>query len=136
MLRHLIAQSDPGNAAKAAPFSGSTGRLALVSTLPPTPGMPERRVEVVLAQEDHLLVLRWRPHLHAQSLRPPPPFTEVALLHDLARLDLAYWAPANGWSATWSSTELPELVRIRLAFQDPARRRWADIVVAPELQQP
>jgi general secretion pathway protein J len=135
-LRHMVAQADPGTEAKAAPFAGGPARLAMVSRLPPLPGLPEHRVEAVLALEGQRLVLRWRPHLHARPLRPPPPFAETTLLRDLARMDLAYWSPATGWTSAWSAAELPAMVRIRLAFRDSSRRRWSDIVAAPELRRP
>jgi general secretion pathway protein J len=135
-LRHLIAQMDPGSESKPTPFSASSGRLAFVSTLPGMPGAPARRVEAVLMVDDrHRLVLRWRPYMHAERLRLPP-FTETELLRGVDRLDLAFWQRDSGWSVAWQSADLPALVRIRLAFVQPVQRRWPDIVAAPGLDRP
>ena len=140
ILRHLIARMDPGTQTRPAPFAAGPGRLAFVSSLPAPPGQPERRVEAMLSLDEGrrgLLVLRWRPYLHARPLRPQP-FAEAGLLRGVSGIEFAFWnqAGGGGWSAGWSGIGLPPLVRVRLAFAPPGRRHWPDIVAAPGLDRP
>ena len=135
-LRQLIAQAHPGTATKPAAFSADYGRLAFVSLLPELPGMSARPVEVLLLVDGQgRLVLRWRPYLNAQRLRPAA-FTDTPLLHGVASMELNFWRADHGWTAGWDAAELPALVRIRLAFQQPGLMQWPDLVVAPGLDRP
>jgi general secretion pathway protein J len=136
-LRHLIEHTDPGNEVDPPEFTASSDRLAFISRLPDMSGMATNRVEAGLGVDSHhRLVLRWRPYLHAKRLRPPQ-FTETELLGGVASMELSFWLPGGGgWTSNWTAAELPALVRIRLAFTDPAQRRWPDIVAAPDLDRP
>ncbi|MBV8521962.1 MAG: hypothetical protein JOY71_07535 [Acetobacteraceae bacterium] len=135
-LRHLIANIDPGNETQHARFSAAHDRLVFFSTLPELPGIPTRQVEAALIVDGyHRLVLRWRPYLHAEYLRAPPPFTETELLRGVDRMELAFWGP-SGWASAWAEPELPRLIRVRLTLSPSARRRWPDIIAAPELDRP
>jgi hypothetical protein len=126
----MVAQMHPGQLGQPAPIIGEAARLGFVSTLP---GLPPRRVEaVLLVDAQRRLVLRWRPYLNAQRLRPPD-FVDTELLREVAEFTLAYWQPDGGWSPRWNSPDLPALIRIRL---QPAGGRWPDIVVAPGLDRP
>jgi general secretion pathway protein J len=129
-LRQMVAQMHPGQPSQPAPIVGDPARLGFVSTLP---GLPPRRVEaMLLVDAQRRLVLRWRPYLNAQRLRPPD-FVETELLRGVSGFALAYWQPEGGWSDRWNSADLPALIRIRL---QPEGRRWPDIVVAPGLDRP
>jgi general secretion pathway protein J len=129
-LRQMVAHMHPGQASQPAPIVGDPTRLSFVSTLP---GLPPRRIEaVLLVNAQRRLVLRWRPYINAQRLRPPD-FIETELLRDVSGFSLAYWQPDGGWSDRWHSADLPALIRLRL---QPGGRRWPDIVVAPGLDRP
>jgi general secretion pathway protein J len=136
-LRHLIEHTDPGNEIDPPQFTASSDKLAFISRLPDMSGMATNRVEAGLGVDSrNRLVLRWRPYLHARRLRPPQ-FTETELLGGVASMELSFWAlGGSGWMSNWTAAELPALVRIRLAFTDPAQRRWPDIVAAPSLDRP
>jgi general secretion pathway protein J len=136
-LRNLIGHMDPGNETTLPQISASSGTLSFITRLPERPGVPVRRVEALLAVDlNHRLVLRWRPYLHAERLRPAVA-TETELLRNVARMELFFWNPEGGWTEGWRQAEgVPSLVRVRLTMQPPQRRHWPDIVVAPELDRP
>ena len=134
-LRHLIAQMDPGNETEPARFAVGADRLVFLSTLPDMPGRPAQRIEARLAVDNnHRLVLRWRPFLHVHYFRPPP-FTDTELLAGVARMELSFWRPGGGWANAWSDPELPPLIRIRLKLLQ-STRRWPDFVAPPGLDRP
>ena len=134
-LRHLIARMHPGNIAQPAPYIAAPGSLAFVSALPDLVGAAATRVEAVLLVDvRQRLVLRWRPFVNARRLREQP-FTEVELLPGVAGMELAFWRPETGWSDASARPDLPALIRIRLSFNDPARR-WPELVMAPGLDRP
>ena len=135
-LRNLIGQMDPGNELALPQISASSNTLSFITRLPEWPGVPVRRVEAVLAvDKGHRLVLRWRPYLHAERLRPAP-VTETELSRKVSQMDLFFWHPETGWTEEWRTEGLPALVRIRLTLQPPQTRQWPDIVAAPELDRP
>jgi general secretion pathway protein J len=135
-LRNLIGQMDPGNETTPTQLSATAETLSFVTRLPERPGLPVRRVQAVLGVDgSHRLVLRWRPYMHAQLLRQPPT-TETELLRNVDRMEVSFWDPEGGWSEGWKIEGLPSLVRIRLTLRQPQRRRWPDIVAAPELDRP
>ena len=135
-LRNLIGQMDPGNELALPQISASSNTLSFITRLPERPGVPVRRVEAVLAvDKGHRLVLRWRPYLHAERLRPAP-VTETELSRKVSQMDLFFWHPETGWTEEWRTEGLPALVRIRLTLQPPQTRQWPDIVAAPELDRP
>ncbi|MGI8841976.1 MAG: PulJ/GspJ family protein [Caulobacteraceae bacterium] len=59
------------------------------------------------------------------------------LLTGVRQLDIAYYgtqAPdtASGWRATWAAQPaLPELIRVRIAFEPGDPRWWPDLIVRP-----
>jgi general secretion pathway protein J len=142
LLRTVLSRlplSPDGNrmvGSKTAPgFSGEAERIKFVGDLPTGLG-PNRRADMSLSVQNGRLVLAWTPHLHEQSLAPPAPPAETALLHGIEKVDLAYWAtPAGGqtpgWQSRWAESEPPALIRLRLAFGETDRRRWPDLIVAP-----
>ncbi|WP_310474876.1 prepilin-type N-terminal cleavage/methylation domain-containing protein [Sandarakinorhabdus sp.] len=64
-------------------------------------------------------------------------WSRAPLIGNVARLDITYFgaAPPDGlrrWRSRWyRRPELPELVRIRIAFAAGDRRVWPDLVVRP-----
>ena len=152
-LRHMIEVMDPGDGVDPAPIAASHDRLEFVTTLPNSTGPnstgpnnagpdsagapPAQPVEAtLLLDQAHRLVLRWRPHLHAERLGPPPAPIATELLHDVARVEISFWRPASGWVSVWHYAGLPALVRIRLAFPPGDPRHWPDLVAAPLLNPP
>lgn len=135
-LRGLIARADPGVAPVPAGFAGSAQSVTFLTDLPAAlapAGL--RRAEVGLTVNARgELVLRWREAPFARRLGEAPPAEETVLVEGVARLALAYAAPAEGgwrWSANWVAEDLPALVRVRLIFADPRRRPWPDLIAAP-----
>jgi len=122
VLRMLLS----GISAPPMKLEASSDRLAFVGDLP--------TLELVQGR----LVLRWTPHLHERTTAPEPEPIETELIRDIERLEFAYWgAPSPDQPAEWqnqaSSSPLPELIRVRLAFAKGDRRRWPDLIVAPAI---
>ena len=134
LMRRLIANiALPGP--RQAGLAGRSDNLTCITELPGSNGSPIR-VEALLAVDaEHRLVLQWRPHVHAQALaQQPAPTTEV-LLARVRRVEFSYLSPAgDAWLSSWSRTDLPALIRMRLVFLPGDPRRWPPVVAAP-LQQ-
>jgi general secretion pathway protein J len=82
-------------------------------------------------------VLRWVPHRHELSNAPPPEPIETELVRKVDRLDLAYWGSASpdqaaGWQTQWDGPAIPELIRVRLVLVKDDRRRFPDLIAAPQ----
>jgi general secretion pathway protein J len=134
---------DPGGGRNPLQIEGDAGQLQFVSRLPDAAALQTRRAEMVLLVDDHhRLVLRWRPLLHELRFGDPPDPTDTVLLDKVEKLEIAYWAPDDGsnqpagWRDDWNSPYLPFIVRLRLTFPKGDRRRWPTISVAPLLEQP
>jgi len=128
---------NPGAAGTTAEFEGRADSLAFVGDLPNGLGS-SRRAEIKIELRGERLVLTWTPRRHELSSAPPPAPVETELMRWVERLDLAYWgspAPGQppGWQSQWDGPGLPELVRLRLGFAQGDRRRWPDLIAAPQL---
>ena len=129
-LRRLIMHMDPGTMQTPPLVAGTRDRFVFTSTLPEEAALLTKRADMVLRVDKGQLVLRWAPHLHAESLGATPvPHTEV-LLSDVTGFAVSYWPhpPASGWQQAWTALTLPSLVRIHLEFKG---RHWPDIIAAP-----
>ena len=143
ILRTLLSGITPSPAGAVAPggagvaqIEGHPDSLAFIGDLPTGLGTT-RRAEIRIELRQGSLVLRWTPHRHELSSAPPPEPVETELLRGIERLDLAYWgspAPteAAGWQALWDGPGIPELIRLRLGFAKGDRRRWPDLIAAPQ----
>jgi general secretion pathway protein J len=117
-------------------IKGSSDNLAFVGDLPTGFGS-SRRANLTLELRQGRLVLRWTPRHHELTSAPPPEPIETDLIDAVDRLELAYWgAPsaghAAGWQAQWDGPDIPELIRVRLGFAAGDRRRWPDLIAAPQ----
>jgi len=126
---------DP-EAAHAPESAGQPDRLTFVGDLPTGLGT-SRRANITLELREGRLVLRWTPHRHELTTAPAPEPIETELIRGVERLDLAYWGSPSanqpaGWQAQWDSFNIPELIRIRLSFAKGDRRRWPDLIAAPQ----
>ena len=96
-----------------------------------------RLANITLELVQERLVLRWTPHRHELTTAPAPEPIETELIRGVAHLDFAYWGspsadqPAS-WQAQWDGFNIPELIRVRLAFGKGDRRRWPDLIAAPQ----
>ena len=143
ILRALLSGIAPppsfGPAAGAAggeELKGSAASLAFVGDLPTGLGTTQR-ADITLELSRGRLVLRWTPHRHELSTAPATPPTETELVSNVERLDLAYWGTSpsgqeTGWQAQWDGPAIPELIRIRLVFGEKDRRRFPDLIAAPQ----
>ncbi|MDT7949957.1 MAG: hypothetical protein RQ966_00480 [Acetobacteraceae bacterium] len=128
-LRQIVATADP-----ASPLTGTAGTLSFVAALPQAPGANE--VALGLDARRRLL-LRWTPRPPGQPLKPLAA-QQAELLDGLAGITFSYYAPASAadpvasWRTSWNRPGLPLLIRLRLAFADPAAPAWPDIVLAPQ----
>ena len=125
-----------GGAAGTMKLEGRSDSLAFVGDLPTGLGTT-RRTNITLELVQERLVLRWTPHRHELTTAPAPEPIETELIRGVAHLDFAYWGspsadqPAS-WQAQWDGFNIPELIRVRLAFGKGDRRRWPDLIAAPQ----
>jgi general secretion pathway protein J len=122
--------------ASAEKFEARPDSITFVGDLPTGFGTT-RRADITLELHDGRLVLRWTPRRHELSTAPPPEPIETELIRRVERLDLAYWgAPSPGqpagWQSQWDRRDIPELIRVRLGFGKGDRRRWPDLIAAPQ----
>jgi general secretion pathway protein J len=126
---------DP-EAARAPESTGQPDRLTFIGDLPTGLGT-SRRANITLELVQGRLVLRWTPHRHELTTAPAPEPIETELIRGVAHLDFAYWGSSSpdqpaGWQAQWDSINIPQLIRVRLAFAKDDRRRWPDLIAAPQ----
>src|SRR5262249_52585138 len=117
-------------------FKGTVDSVTFVGDLPTGLGTT-RRADITLELRQGRLLLRWTPHRHDLSSTPPPEATATELIRRVDRLDLAYWGGASpeqpaGWLAQWDGAAIPELIRLRLSFAAGDRRRFPDLIAAPQ----
>jgi general secretion pathway protein J len=123
-------------AASGAELKGAPASLAFVGDLPTGLGTTQR-ADITLELSRGQLVLHWTPHRHELSTATATPPTETELVGNVERLDLAYWGTSpsgqeTGWQAQWDGPAIPELIRVRLAFGKGDRRRFPDLIAAPQ----
>ena len=122
-------------AAGAVKLEGHSDSLAFVGEMPTGLGTT-RRANITLELVQGRLVLRWTPHRHELTTAPEPEPIETELIGGVESLDFAYWGSPSadqpaGWQAQWDGSNIPELIRVRLAFAKGDRRRWPDLIAAP-----
>jgi general secretion pathway protein J len=128
--------SDLGAGARGgAELKGAAASLAFVGDLPTGLGTTQR-ADITLELNRGRLVLRWTPHRHEMSTEAPVPI-ETELVSKVESLDLAYWGtpPSGqeaGWQSQWDGPAIPELIRLRLVFGANDRRRFPDLIAAPQ----
>jgi len=118
-------------------LKGGAESLAFVGDLPTGLGTT-RRADITLELRQGRLVLRWIPHRHELSNAPAPEPIETELIRGVDHLDLAYWGSPSperptGWQAQWDGPAIPQLIRLRLVFAKDDRRRFPDLIAAPQL---
>jgi general secretion pathway protein J len=138
VLRTLLGEIPASTAAagSAIEIKGRQDSLEFVGDLPTGLGNTHR-ANITIELRQSRLVLSWTPRRHELSSAPPPEPTQTELLGGVDHIDFAYWgAPATGqpaaWQAQWDGPELPELIRFRLGFAQGDRRRWPDLIAAPQ----
>jgi len=117
-------------------FEALPESLTFVGDLPTGFGTT-RRADITLELHEGRLVLRWTPRRHELSIAPPPEPIETELIRGVERFDLAYWGSPSpsesaGWQSRWDRRDIPELIRVRLGFAKGDRRRWPDLMTAPQ----
>lgn len=73
-----------------------------------------------------------------QIARPPathlqPATNSVPLVRNIQSVSFGYTANDGGTSSSWNTAVLPQLVTVRVRFPAGDRRRWDDLLIAPEL---
>ena len=134
VLRRLIEQASPPAGADEKPLAGEEHRMTFMTLLPDQPQtQPVRHAQAAIGVDDnHRLVLRWRPHANATALLPLPPTQEIVLAEGIERIDLAYRQQASDggkWQKKWSESNLPAMVQIHFVLAN-GRHRWPDMAVA------
>jgi general secretion pathway protein J len=130
------ASAGPAGTAAGSELKGDAVRFAFVGDLPTGLGTTQR-ADITLEVSRGRLVLRWKPHRHELSAAPAAEPTETELVRNVERLDLAYWGPSPsgqdaGWQTQWAGPAVPELIRVRLLFGENDRRRFPDLIAAPQ----
>ena len=127
-LRQIVATADP-----AATLAGTAGTLSLVADIPNAPGP---KLVALGLEGGNRLVLRWTPKPPGRPIVPLVA-QRAELLTGIAGITLSYYGsataadPVMGWQTGWNRPGLPLLIRLRIAFADPAAPHWPDIVIAP-----
>jgi general secretion pathway protein J len=134
LLSEIPAPSSVGATGSTA-IKGGPDSLEFVGELPTGLGNT-RRANITIELRGGRLVMSWTPRRHELSSVPPAQPVVTELLGRVDRLELAYWgAPETGqppaWQPQWEGSELPELIRLRLAFVKGDRRRWPDLLASP-----
>lgn len=117
-------------------LKGAAASLSFVGDLPTGLGSTQR-ADITLELSRGRVVLRWTPHRHELSTAAAAPPTETELVGNVERLDLAYWGTSRsgqetGWQTEWDGPAIPELIRVRLVFGENDRRRFPDLIAAPQ----
>jgi general secretion pathway protein J len=117
-------------------LEGRPDSLVFVGDLPTGLGTTHH-ANITLELVQDRLVLRWTPHRHELTTAPAPEPIETELIRGVAHLDFAYWGSPSGdqpasWQAQWDGFNIPKLIRVRLAFAKGDRRRWPDLITAPQ----
>lgn len=117
-------------------LKGGAASLSFVGDLPTGLGSTQR-ADITVELSRGRLVLRWTPHRHELSTAAAAPPTETELVGNVERLDLAYWGTSRsgqetGWQTEWDGPAIPELIRVRLVFGENDRRRFPDLIAAPQ----
>ena len=122
-LRDLVTHIDPGGGRTQMQIEGKSDSFHFISRLPRAVALLTRQADMtLLLDDDHRLILRWKPALHEIPFDDPPDDTDTVLLDKVDKLEIAYWAPDDGggqpagWRDDWSSPYLPFLVRLRISF--------------------
>jgi general secretion pathway protein J len=118
-------------------FKGTADSVSFVGDLPTGVGTTQR-ADITLQLQERRFVLSWTPHRHELSAAPAPPPAEAELVGAVDRIELAYWgSPASGeqagWQTQWEGPGIPDLIRLRLLFAKGDRRRFPDLIAAPQL---
>lgn len=143
ILRTLLSGISPPPSGGLAPgpagsteIKGGPDSLAFIGDLPTGLGTT-RRANITLELRQGRLVLRWTPRRHELTSVPAPEPIETEVIRGVERLDLAYWGSPSpdqpaAWQTQWDGPEIPELIRLRLGFAKGDRRRWPDLIAAPQ----
>lgn len=137
MLLSGIAPLSPANPTSgSAEIKGSSDSFTFVGDMPTGLGTIQR-ADITIELSQGRLVLRWTPHRHELSFAPVPEPSETELVRGVENLDFAYWGSpspdqAAGWQSLWETPAPPELIRLRLVFARGDRRRWPDLIAAPQ----
>ena len=130
-LRRLVANISLPNDGRNPGLVGDSLGFACLTATPGAEGPPSRVDAYVASDAAHRLVLRWSPHRHAERLTPRPAPAEEILLQGVGQLEVSYLSPdRTGWLRSWSRTDLPALIRSRLAFGPGDPRHWPPIIAA------
>ncbi len=130
-LRGLIESMDPGSATEAPNIVGLPHAVAFTTTLPAgAADADDRHADISLSVDDnHDLILRFTPHLHAVRLGAAPRIHSHVLLGGVAQVNFGYWRQNGGWTTRWNQSTPPALLRIDIMLAD--NRNWPAIIVAP-----
>ena len=142
VLRILLSGITPSQSAGFGPATAAPGLKGTAESFAFTGDLPTglgttQRADITLTLDRGRLVLRWTPHRHELSSAPAPEPTETELVRRVDRLELAYWGALSpdqpaGWQAQWDGPAIPELIRVRLVLSKDDRRRFPDLIVAPQ----
>lgn len=157
LARRFLAQSIVPLADDSAPsdadpaFIGDADRVRLVAVVPAHVGLGGLyRIELAWrdALDGGVLALRWRLYRPDQERAFDDVFDEKEtlvsggriLLRDVAEAQFSYYGVDDRsrtaeWHEEWDSDAgLPELIALRVAFEEGSARRWPELVVSPRLR--
>jgi general secretion pathway protein J len=137
LLSAIAAPASAGIGAGANTQLKGTGEsLIFVGDLPTGLGTTQR-ADITIELSRQRLVLHWTPHRHELSSAPAPEPSEIELIRHVDRIDLAYWGSPSPeqtatWQPQWDGAAIPSLIRLRVVFAKGDRRRFPDLIAAPQ----
>ena len=116
-------------------FAGEAGTIRFVTTAPPWPDLGGLVLDWLYVSNGRLMLAE-RPFAGAYDARTGPAIDNAkTLARDIGTLRIDFFGRAGrqraAWHGTWSGRELPDLIRVRVAWRDG--ERWPDFVVHPQL---
>ncbi|QDH25322.1 prepilin-type N-terminal cleavage/methylation domain-containing protein [Neokomagataea tanensis] len=135
VLRRVLTRADISDEGGAPSLTGEGDRLRAVSWLAQGGGYAHEAEIGLGVNAKKQLVLRWRTYVRTRCPRPDEAYQEEILISGLQGVDFSYFGMADGsmgWHKSWSSTSLPQLVRVHFHFIK-AGQRWPDILIHPLL---
>jgi len=144
LLRQRLEEALPifvdGGESRQPVFSGEARKLRLTSSMPASLGDGTFLLELNLetpAGGAGDLVLRW----HPWPVDPAAPAGERVILQDVAGITIGYFGKrerekAPAWHDQWQNQiDLPDLIRVDLAFADGDDRQWPALIVSPMVDE-
>ena len=116
-------------------FVGEAGGIRFITTRPPWPDLGGLALDWLYLNNGQLMLAE-RPFAGAYDTRTGYAINDGKILaRDIGTLSVSYFGRPGrqraAWHRKWTHRDLPDLIRVRIAWRDG--QRWPDLVVHPLL---